>query len=148
METCRKIAREKREQVTSKQKIKAELRRRKQKLEAEAANRAKEEAYEQQVQEKTARATAAAALNAAMDPSVAKQKAKDELFRSLRALESRLEAKAAAKNIQVPKLCNCDHAKTSHSTTPVWERCANNCKFFNNPQAYARALSDVFRSLK
>ena len=30
---------------------------------------------------------------------------------------------------------------------PHWEGCANNCEFYKNPQAYARALQDLFLSL-
>lgn len=78
----------------------------------------------------------------------AKKKSREESVRYITALEDRLRRKAEARNIQLPNLCNCDHGKAYRGTKPVWERCANDCVFHNNPQAYARALGDIFRSLE
>ena len=75
------------------------------------------------------------------------RRSKEESIRYIAALEDRLRSKAQAKNIQVPSLCNCEHGKSYLSTKPVWERCAKDCVFHEKPQAYARALGDIFRTL-
>ncbi len=38
-------------------------------------------------------------------------------------------------------------AAPSASLGAPWEHCANNCRFYKNPQAYAKELADLFKSL-
>mmetsp|Transcript_10324 Transcript_10324/g.20301 ORF Transcript_10324/g.20301 Transcript_10324/m.20301 type:complete len:619 (-) Transcript_10324:2200-4056(-) len=39
-------------------------------------------------------------------------------------------------------------SSTLGAASAPWEHCANNCVFYKNPQAYAKELADLFRSLE
>ncbi|XP_022783002.1 trichohyalin-like [Stylophora pistillata] len=65
-----------------------------------------------------------------------------ETERYIEALQAVLRDKAQSKNIVLPPLCSC--GLTIWDTNP--DTCANNCVFYKNPKAYAKALSTVLAS--
>uniref|UniRef100_A0A7S2WS21 Uncharacterized protein n=1 Tax=Mucochytrium quahogii TaxID=96639 RepID=A0A7S2WS21_9STRA len=100
-----------------------------------------------------------------------KRREKDESLRYISALQHRLEEMTRSKSgVRFPVLCGCSRTTThivrgsssalfsfepdtSDSNLAVvpsapWENCANNCIFYKNPHAYAKALADLFRSLQ
>ena len=53
------------------------------------------------------------------------------------------------KNMEVPPLCSCaDSMGALESGKPIWDSCANNCQFRNNPKDVKRIVSDLVRSVK
>mmetsp|Transcript_645 Transcript_645/g.839 ORF Transcript_645/g.839 Transcript_645/m.839 type:complete len:400 (-) Transcript_645:3007-4206(-) len=82
--------------------------------------------------------------------ALAEERLKREAIRYANALQDSLLDKIKTKQITIPALCNCKQNKKKGlflTSKPAWESCANNCRFYNNPQEYARALSDISRSL-
>ena len=65
-----------------------------------------------------------------------------ETERYIEALQAILKEKVLSRNIVLPPLCSC--GPTIWDTNP--ETCANNCVFYKNPKAYAKALSTVLAS--
>ncbi|KAI8478813.1 Coiled-coil domain containing 15 [Branchiostoma belcheri] len=65
-----------------------------------------------------------------------------ELDRYVEALRARLCEKVEQQNIRVPPLCSC--GPTVWDTNP--NTCANNCMFYRNPKAYAKALQSLLAS--
>ena len=65
-----------------------------------------------------------------------------ETERFIEALQAMLKEKVLSRNIVLPPLCSC--GPTIWDTNP--ETCANNCVFYKNPKAYAKALSTVLGS--
>ena len=65
-----------------------------------------------------------------------------ETERYIEALQAILKEKVLRRNIVLPPLCSC--GPTIWDTNP--ETCANNCVFYKNPKAYAKALSTVLGS--
>lgn len=65
-----------------------------------------------------------------------------ETERFIEALQAILKEKVLSRNIDLPPLCSC--GPTIWDTNP--ETCANNCVFYKNPKAYAKALSTVLGS--
>ena len=65
-----------------------------------------------------------------------------ETERYIEALQAVLRDKAQSRNIVLPPLCSC--GLTIWDTNP--DTCANNCVFYKNPKAYAKALSTVLAS--
>ncbi len=65
-----------------------------------------------------------------------------ETERYIEALQAILKEKVLSRNIVLPPLCSC--GPTIWDTNP--ETCANNCVFYKNPKAYAKALSTVLGS--
>lgn len=65
-----------------------------------------------------------------------------ETERYIEALQAVLKDKVRSRNIVLPPLCSC--GPTIWDTNP--DTCANNCVFYKNPKAYARALSTVLAS--
>lgn len=65
-----------------------------------------------------------------------------ETERYIEALQAILKEKVLSKNIVLPPLCSC--GPTIWDTNP--DTCANNCVFYKNPKAYAKALSTVLGS--
>ncbi|XP_070551334.1 trichohyalin-like [Ptychodera flava] len=68
-----------------------------------------------------------------------KQKETDRYIDALRAM---MKDKIEKQNIQLPPLCNC--GPTIWDSNP--DTCANNCVFYRNPTAYAKALQSVLMS--
>eukprot|EP01029_Cantina_marsupialis_P029620 TRINITY_DN781919_c0_g1_i1.p1 TRINITY_DN781919_c0_g1~~TRINITY_DN781919_c0_g1_i1.p1 ORF type:complete len:412 (-),score=102.03 TRINITY_DN781919_c0_g1_i1:315-1550(-) len=68
--------------------------------------------------------------------------------RFIRALQHELRSKARQLGVELPhRICNCPHDIDILDTEPSWERCANNCQFYRNPGAFAKALADLFKVL-
>ncbi|XP_050417556.1 coiled-coil domain-containing protein 15 isoform X1 [Patella vulgata] len=65
-----------------------------------------------------------------------------ETERYLEALQHNLRRKIEKKGIILPPLCCC--AETAWDTNP--DTCANNCVFYKNPKAYAKALHSLLVS--
>ena len=65
-----------------------------------------------------------------------------ETERYIEALQAILKQKLQSKNIVLPPLCSC--GPTVWDANP--DTCANNCVFYKNPKAYAKALSTVIAS--
>jgi len=65
-----------------------------------------------------------------------------ETERYIEALQAILKEKVLSRNIVLPPLCSC--ASTIWDTNP--DTCANNCIFYKNPKAYAKALSTILGS--
>ncbi|KAI0231251.1 hypothetical protein LSAT2_018411 [Lamellibrachia satsuma] len=65
-----------------------------------------------------------------------------ETERFLDALKIRLREKIEKKNVDLPALCSC--GPSLWDTNPL--TCANNCIFYKNPKAYARALQSLLES--
>lgn len=65
-----------------------------------------------------------------------------ETERYIEALQAILKEKVLSRNIVLPPLCSC--GATIWDTNP--DTCANNCVFYKNPKAYAKALSTVLAS--
>lgn len=65
-----------------------------------------------------------------------------ETERYIEALQAILREKIQSRNIVLPPLCSC--GLTIWHTNP--DTCANNCVFYKNPKAYAKALSTVLAS--
>ena len=65
-----------------------------------------------------------------------------ETERYIEALQAILKEKVLSRNIVLPPLCSC--GPTIWDTNP--DTCANNCVFYKNPKAYAKALSTVLGS--
>ena len=65
-----------------------------------------------------------------------------ETERYIEALRANLKEKVLNRNIVLPPLCSC--GPTIWDTNP--DTCANNCVFYKNPKAYAKALSTVLGS--
>ena len=57
------------------------------------------------------------------------------------ALRTQLRAEASLRSKPLPALCACGLDPLEDNFT---QNCARNCIFFNNPQAYGRALSGLF----
>lgn len=65
-----------------------------------------------------------------------------EMERYIEALKVILKDKLQTRNIVLPPLCSC--GSTIWDANP--DTCANNCVFYKNPKAYAKALSTVIAS--
>mmetsp|Transcript_12758 Transcript_12758/g.32607 ORF Transcript_12758/g.32607 Transcript_12758/m.32607 type:complete len:427 (+) Transcript_12758:145-1425(+) len=98
---------------------------------------------------------------------VARRRERDQALRYISALQHKLEdiVRSRGGTARLPLLCTCHAAQRRQRggagaifqleespASPIgpaapWERCANNCRFYHNPQAYARELGDLFRSL-
>ena len=65
-----------------------------------------------------------------------------EIERYIEALQVILKEKLQTRNIVLPPLCSC--GPTIWDANP--NTCANNCIFYKNPKAYAKALSTVIAS--
>lgn len=65
-----------------------------------------------------------------------------ETERYIEALQAILKDKLQSRNIVLPPLCSC--GPTIWDANP--DTCANNCVFYKNPKAYAKALSTVITS--
>ena len=65
-----------------------------------------------------------------------------EMERYIGALKVNLMEKLQTRNIVLPPLCSC--GPTIWDANP--DTCANNCVFYKNPRAYAKALSTVIAS--
>ncbi|CAG5136072.1 unnamed protein product [Candidula unifasciata] len=65
-----------------------------------------------------------------------------EMKRYLNALRHTLLEKVTRRGVQLPSLCAC--GDTVWDTHP--DTCANNCFFYKNPRAYARALQSLLSS--
>ena len=65
-----------------------------------------------------------------------------ETERYIEALQAILKEKIQSRNIVLPPLCSC--GPTIWDANP--DTCANNCVFYKNPKAYAKALSTIIAS--
>ncbi|XP_033109972.1 coiled-coil domain-containing protein 15-like [Anneissia japonica] len=70
-----------------------------------------------------------------------KQKNK-ETERFIGALRAAMKEKVEKQGVNLPPLCAC--SSTLWDSSP--ETCANNCMFYKNPKAYAKALSSLLQS--
>uniref|UniRef100_A0A3Q0KN86 C3H1-type domain-containing protein n=1 Tax=Schistosoma mansoni TaxID=6183 RepID=A0A3Q0KN86_SCHMA len=51
-------------------------------------------------------------------------------------------------NKEIPPLCLCmEYSRHDIDETPPWLKCANNCKFYHNPEAFLKELLDYMQSL-
>jgi len=73
------------------------------------------------------------------DVMLQQRRCSNEAVRYIAAMQHQL----ISRHGEVPSLCACAPRGGKKSS---WESCANNCEFYNNPQAYARALHDLMRS--
>jgi hypothetical protein len=69
-----------------------------------------------------------------------RERAKHTSERYITALQQQLRGQAVRKhsNAQAPALCPCDRQRQEEGRAvlgPVWEQCATNCPFYNNPKA-------------
>ncbi|XP_067682101.1 coiled-coil domain-containing protein 15-like [Haliotis asinina] len=70
------------------------------------------------------------------------QRRHKEMERYVEALRQNLREKIVKKGVQLPPLCCC--GDTLWDTNP--DTCANNCFFYKNPKAYAKALQSLLVS--
>ena len=74
---------------------------------------------------------------------------RDTTSRYITALRKRLLFQLKEKNMEVPPLCSCaDSSGSLESGKPMWDSCANNCQFRNNPKDVKRIVQDLVRSVK
>ena len=77
------------------------------------------------------------------------QRQRETATRYITALRQRLLYQLKEKNMEVPPLCSCaDSMGALESGKPIWDSCANNCQFRNNPKDVKRIVSDLVRSVK
>ena len=77
------------------------------------------------------------------------QRQRETASRYITALRQRLLYQLKEKNMEVPPLCSCaDAVGALDSGKPIWDSCANNCQFRNNPKDVKRIVSDLVRSVK
>ena len=77
------------------------------------------------------------------------QRQRETASRYITALRKRLLYQLKEKNMEVPPLCSCaDAVGALESGKPIWDSCANNCQFRNNPKDVKRIVSDLVRSVK
>lgn len=77
------------------------------------------------------------------------QRQRETATRYITALRQRLLYQLKEKNMEVPPLCSCaDSVGALESGKPIWDSCANNCQFRNNPKDVKRIVSDLVRSVK
>ncbi len=77
------------------------------------------------------------------------QRQRETATRYITALRQRLLYQLKEKNMEVPPLCSCaDSIGALESGKPIWDSCANNCQFRNNPKDVKRIVSDLVRSVK
>jgi hypothetical protein len=74
---------------------------------------------------------------------------RDSATRYITALRQRLLFQLKERNMEVPPLCSCaDSTGSLESGKPMWDSCANNCQFRNNPKDVKRIVQDLVRSVK
>jgi len=125
------------------QSILKEVRRKQDEEEEKKKKRLEIEAEEGKLEEEALSAKVARA-------STKKKREREESLRYIAALQRRLEDMAmSSRGITLPALCSCSKPSPKRvSSSAPWEKCANNCRFYKNPQAYAQELSDLFKSLQ
>lgn len=76
---------------------------------------------------------------------------KNAAARYVNALRVRLLDRLKTNNMQVPDLCSCpppEEDVTVASSSALWNHCANNCEFYNNPRDVKRIVSDLVGNMK
>lgn len=87
-----------------------------------------------------------AAAKAIQDAKVAQRRKAEEAQRFIDALRERAMERIRQRQVEIPPLCQCSPGL--NPLAPHWDLCANNCVFYKNPEAYSRALADLFAALE